>query len=427
MEQQKLNFSEERKVYSVTEVVEELRALTEARFRGVWIQGEVSNLRRPSSGHLYFTLKDDDSQISAVCFRMQARYLRVQPEDGLDVLVRGTLSVYPVRGQLQIVVDAMEPLGRGALQATFEELKIRLRAEGLFDEAAKIKLPLLPSRVGVVTSRSGAALQDILRVLKRRNDRVNVLIYPARVQGKEAAPEIAAGIRYLDERGNVDVIIVGRGGGSLEDLWPFNEEVVARAIHTAQTPVISAVGHETDFTIADFVADLRAPTPSAAAEIVSGRREELQSRLSQLTRRLVQSVRYRLQVQRGRLDRLVHSRGFMDARSRVRLMAQRLDDLQLRLEATMSPFIRNFRSRRETASRDLERDMAGLVRACRQRLSAKSENLSAYSPLRVLDRGYAIVTDLRGRVVLDPESIQVEESFHVRVARGEFRARKEGS
>jgi exodeoxyribonuclease VII large subunit len=381
MEQQILRF-DERRVLRISELVGELRGQLEPHFRDVWIQGEISNLRRPGSGHLYFTLKDDEAQISAVCFRLRSRYLKFEPEDGMDVVVRGSVTVYPARGQLQVMVEHMEPLGRGALQVAFEQLKARLDAEGLFDPAHKKKLPLLPVRIGVVTSPTGAAIQDILRVLKRRNDRVGVLLYPARVQGREAAREIAAGIAHLDARSDVDAIIVGRGGGSLEDLWPFNEEVVARAIFKAAKPIISAVGHEIDFTIADFVADLRAPTPSAAAEIVCGRREELQSRVRQLTRRGVQAARFQAHRHRGRYERLVRSRGFIDAESRVRFLIQRLDEVRVRLHASLGPVRERLRERLRQASRDLERGATLLLDARRHGLSAASEKLKAYSPFR---------------------------------------------
>jgi exodeoxyribonuclease VII large subunit len=424
MEQQTLRF-DERRILRVSDLVGELRVELESRFRGVWIQGEISNLRRPGSGHLYFTLKDDEAQISAVCFRLRTRYLKFQPEDGMDVVVRGSVTVYPARGQLQVMVEHMEPLGRGALQVAFEQLKARLQAEGLFDPEHKKKLPLLPVRIGVVTSPTGAAIQDILRVLQRRNDRVGVLLYPARVQGREAAREIAAGIACLDARPDVDVIIVGRGGGSMEDLLPFNDEVVARAIFKSERPVISAVGHEIDFTIADFVADLRAPTPSAAAEIVCGRREELQSRVRLLTGRGGQAVRFQLHRHRGRFDRLVRSRGFVDAESRVRFLIQRLDEVRIRLQSSLGPLRERLQGRLRQLSRDLERSVSLLLRSRRQRLTAASEKLNAYSPLLVLQRGYAIVTSADGRVVRDPNAVQAKELIHVRVVGGSFRARKE--
>lgn len=425
MTQGLLDFGEERQVFQVSTLLDLVRQETEARFRSIWIQGEISNLRRPASGHLYFTLKDRDAQLAAVCFRMQARYLRFTPEDGMEVVLRGTVTVYPARGQLQVVVDHLEPQGRGALQLEFERLKNRLHAEGLFDAEHKLPLPLLPSRIGVVTSTSGAAIRDILRVLERRNDRVSVLIYPARVQGKEAAAEIAAGIEYLDGRTDVDVIIVGRGGGSLEDLWPFNEEVVARAIFAARKPVISAVGHEIDVTISDFVADLRAATPSAAAELVCGQWKDLDHRIRQQTRHLVQLVQLQLSRRRQAFERWSRSRGLVDVESRVRLMAQRLDDLSERLRLTLPPLVRERRVQSEMLHRELERRMNLKLEGLRRTLQLRREQLQAYSPLLVLERGYAIVTKERGQVVRDPASVEAKELIHVRVARGEFRARRE--
>lgn len=424
MEQQAFQF-EERQIFAVAEIVGQVRKDLESSFRSVWVQGEISNLRCPPSGHLYFTLKDDEAQISAVCFRMRSRYLKFQPEDGLDVLARGTVTVYPPRGQLQLMVEHMEPVGRGGLQLAFEQLKARLQAEGLFDESVKKRLPLLPAKIGVVTSPTGAAIQDILRVLKRRNDRVSVLVYPTRVQGKSAAGEIAAGIDYLNTRSDLDVLIVGRGGGSLEDLWPFNEEEVARAIFRSRIPVISAVGHEIDFTISDFVADLRAPTPSAAAEIVSGQRSELLSRLEHLARRSLQAVRAQLHRHQRRFDRVQRSRGFVDVETRLQFLQQRLDENRLRLQTSVGPLLQRLSRRRESAGRELEHQVRYLLQARSTRLATCSEKLRAYSPLQVLDRGYAIVTKEDGQVIRDPDALQPEELMHVRVARGRFRARKE--
>ncbi len=425
MEQQAFRF-EERQIYAVSEIVGKVRKDLESGFRDIWVQGEVSNLRCPPSGHLYFTLKDDTAQISAVCFRMRSRFLKFRPEDGLDVLARGTVTVYPPRGQLQIMIEQMEPVGRGGLQLAFEQLKARLQAEGLFDTARKRKLPLLPVKIGVVTSPTGAAIQDILRVLKRRNDRVSVLIYPTRVQGKSAAREIAEGIDCLNTRSDLDVLIVGRGGGSLEDLWPFNEEDVARAIYRSRIPVISAVGHEIDFTISDFVADLRAPTPSAAAEIVSGQRSELLSRLEHLSRRSLQAVRAQVQRHQRRFERIERSRGFVDVETRLRFLQQRLDENRLRLQTSFGPLLERLTQRTRSAGRELEHQVRYFLQARSVRLTTCSEKLRAYSPLQVLDRGYAIVTNENGQVIRDPDAVQPEELIHVRVARGRFRARKEG-
>lgn len=426
MSQGTLNFEDPRRIYQISDLLELIRVEAESQYRGVWIQGEISNFKRHSaSGHLYFTLKDRNSQLAAVCFRSQANVLKISPKDGDEVLIRGTVTVYAPRGQLQVRVDHMEPVGQGALQLEFEKLKQRLNAEGLFAPAHKRPLPLLPSRIGVVTSPTGAAIQDILRVLKTRNDRVSVLIYPARVQGKGAAKEIVEGINALDAISDIDVIIVGRGGGSLEDLWPFNEEILARAIHAATKPVISAVGHEIDFTISDFVADVRAATPSAAAEMVAARREDLREKVALAGQRLGRSIRHRLVVKRSTLDRLSRSRGMMDLESRIRLIAQRLDDATDRLWAGLPPLLRTRRQQLTVHHQDLLRSVnRTLERAVRTHESLR-EKLHAYSPLLVLERGYAIVTDARGRVVRDPAEVDAKELIDVQVARGRFRARKE--
>ncbi|HET7102298.1 MAG TPA: exodeoxyribonuclease VII large subunit, partial [Terriglobia bacterium] len=267
MNQIPLNLIPERKLYTVAELSFSVKDLLETSFPDVWVTGEVSNFRAAASGHYYFTLKDTSAQLRAVCFRNQARYLKFKPQDGISVIARGRLSVYEARGEYQLYIEYLEPAGMGALQFAFEQLKKQLASEGLFDAARKKPLPALPRAIGVVTSASGAAVRDILRVIKRRFPNMNVFLYPATVQGSSAAGEIVEGIEYFNQHPIVDVMIVGRGGGSLEDLWPFNEEIVARAIAASSIPVISAIGHETDFTIADFVADLRAPTPSAAAEL----------------------------------------------------------------------------------------------------------------------------------------------------------------
>ncbi len=281
-----------RQIWKVSELTERIRDLLEGHFGDVWVEGEVSNCRAAQSGHLYFTLKDAQAQIRCVCFRDQVRSLKFRPEDGLHVTVRGSLGVYELRGEYQIYVSYIEPVGLGALQLAFEQLKKKLEAEGLFDEARKKPLPVLPRCIGVVTSPTGAAIRDILRVLKRRFANVHVQIYPVKVQGDGAAAEIAAGVRYFNRAKFADVLIVARGGGSLEDLWAFNEEAVARAIAESKIPVISGVGHETDFTIADFVADLRAPTPSAAAEIVVRSRVEFERNIAEHQRHIVQRMRY---------------------------------------------------------------------------------------------------------------------------------------
>ncbi len=419
-----LDFPEERPILSVSQVVHQVRFELEKRFQSLWVRGEISNFKRYPSGHCYFTLKDRDAQLSAVCFRMQAQLLKFEPEDGMDVQARGSVTVYPARGQLQMVVEQLEPVGQGALQLAFERLKRKLQAEGLFDPARKRKLPILPYKVGVVTSPSGAAIQDILRVLERRNDRLNVLIFPARVQGSGAAREVVRGIDYLGKRHDIDVIIVSRGGGSLEDLWAFNEEAVARAIARSPKPVISAVGHEVDFTIADFAADIRAATPSAAAEMVSVAREELQARVEGLSNRTLQALRLILQSKRSRLQQLAGSRAFVDAESRIKMFSQRLDELHSRLVGIFPGRLPALRLEAARQAQELGRQWVYWLTQRRQSIAALRGRLDAYSPLAVLERGYAIVTDEKRRIVRRPEQVPEGGLVDIRVTGGEFRARK---
>src|SRR5438132_9672997 len=322
----------QRKIYSVSELSFEIREMLERRFIDIWVEGEMSNYKTATSGHLYFTLKDDRSQIRAVCFRTAARLLRFKPENGKLFRARGRVSTYEGRGEYQLIVEVLEPAGLGALQLAFEQLKEKLEKEGLFKQERKRPIPAFPRKIGVVTSAKSAALRDILTVLKRRHNAVNVLIFPAEVQGDAASLQVMEGIDSLSRSTDVDVIIVARGGGSMEDLWPFNEERVARAIVRSQKPVISAVGHEVDFTICDFVSDLRAPTPSAAAEIVIKSKIEISERVRQLQTRLDSLMKYRLSSLRNFLSSKVGSRGFVVAEARIRRMVQRVDDLAFRLE-----------------------------------------------------------------------------------------------
>jgi exodeoxyribonuclease VII large subunit len=335
MEQPLLNFGPTKKIFSVSELSQGIKNLIEREYPDVWVTGEVSNFRAAASGHLYFTLKDATAQLRAVCFRNQARYLKFKPQDGISVIARGHLSVYEARGEYQLYVEYLEPAGLGALQLAFEQLKQKLAAEGLFDIARKKPLPLLPRAIGVVTSPTGAVIRDILRILRRRFRNMNVLIYPVKVQGEGAAEEIVEGVKYLNREQNVDVIIVGRGGGSIEDLWAFNEEVVARGIAASGIPVISAVGHETDFTIADFVADLRAPTPSAAAELVVHRKQDFLTELENRARRMTQIIRLQLSEARQRLTELRMHHAFQTLATRLAERAQRVDDAVASLERSM--------------------------------------------------------------------------------------------
>ena len=415
----------QREILTVSDVVGRLRWLVEKEFRDVWIGGEVTNLQVSRAGHCYFTLKDSEAQIRAVCFRMQFQYLRFRPEDGFEVRVRGGVSVYTPRGDLQVIVDIVEPAGRGSLQVAFEKLKGRLEQEGLFDTAIKQRIPLLPSRIGIITSSSGAALHDLLRVLKRRNDQVDLLIAPVQVQGRSAAVEISEAIRALNQKPDIDVLIVARGGGSIEDLWAFNEEIVARAIFHSRIPVISAVGHETDFTIADFVADVRAATPSAAAEIVSAARQDLAQRNDDLVNRLTTSIYLLVERKRGQLQRTISSPHFVSARERVQKWGGELQELRARLLGPLPQRVPVLRKHLDQVEQALGLRAEFYLSAQRKTIESILRQLDAYSPLAVLRRGYAIVSRLDGQIVRDPERLQQNEELRVRVERGEFSVRRE--
>ncbi|MGC1687701.1 MAG: exodeoxyribonuclease VII large subunit, partial [Candidatus Acidiferrales bacterium] len=321
-----LNLAPRRQVWKVSEVTAQIRVLLESEFADVWVEGEVSNLHPAQSGHLYFTLKDAKSQLRCVCFRDQLRGVKFRPEDGLHVTVRGSVSVYEARGDYQLYVTQIEPVGLGALQLAFEQLKKRLEAEGIFATERKKPLPVLPRRIGVVTSPTGAAVQDILRVLKRRFPNVHVQIFPVKVQGDGAAKEIVAALQYFNRVDSIDVLILARGGGSLEDLWAFNEEIVARAIFESIIPIICGVGHETDFTIADLVADVRAPTPSAAAEIVVRTRQEFEKHVLELQRCVEQRMKYLLLEWRHQVRDLESHRAFRQLEQFVRRRRQQVDE-----------------------------------------------------------------------------------------------------
>jgi exodeoxyribonuclease VII large subunit len=387
-------------IISVSRLIAVVQELVEDNFVEVLVQGELANFSRPASGHCYFTLKDQRSQIRCVQFRSSARLLRFLPEDGMEIICRGRLSVYSQRGDLQLIVEGLEPVGLGGLQLAFEQLKDRLRQEGLFSLDRKRPLPVFPLTVGVVTSATGAAIQDILNVLRRRSSGLKVLLRPVPVQGAGAAPAIAAAIAELNEEGSCEVLIVGRGGGSLEDLWAFNEEVVARAIAASRIPIVSAVGHEVDTTIADLVADLRAPTPSAAAELVVKNRLELEQHLDHLSARLIGRINALLHQQRARLQHLeARLRSPLD---RLPLRRQRLSALGRRLQAALA--------------RRLEQQHG--------RLSTLSGRLDALSPLKVLERGYALVTvEKAGTIVRDPAQVRPGDTLRLQVSRGELFAR----
>jgi len=436
-----------RPILTVSQLTAEIKTLLERNFEHLWVEGEVSNLRLPGSGHLYFTLKDESAQIRAVMFRMQNRLLKFKPGDGLQVVGYGRLTVYEPRGEYQIVLDYLEPKGLGALQLAFEQLKEKLSREGLFDPARKKPLPPLPQKIGIVTSPTGAAIRDILQIIDRRFANVHILLYPVRVQGVGAAQEIARAIDELGQWPGLDVMIVGRGGGSLEDLWAFNEEPVARAIHRSPVPVVSAVGHEIDFTIADFVADLRAPTPSAAAELVVRNKVELVQTLESLARRLSQTVRMKLESRQERLSSLVYR--LTDPRKRVSDQRLRLDDLSSRLatsiQQSLGRRIDRFRMKVESLTllhpgkrvtdyshrlSQLHRRLAVVgrssIRFYRQRVEVAAGRLQSLSPLAVLERGYGIARLLPSReIIRDASRLKADDRVNVKVHRGEFVARVE--
>ena len=401
-----------------------MRSHIEREYSDAWVEGEISNFRAPDSGHLYFTLKDGNAQIRVVMFRSSARLLRFRPTDGLQVVVRGRITVYEERGELQISAEYIEPKGAGSLQLAFEQLKAKLEAEGLFAAERKKAIPALPSRIGVVTSTQAAALRDILNVLQRRHHSVNVLIYHAQVQGDAASHEVAAGVRYFNQHDNVDVIVVARGGGSAEDLASFNNETLARTVADSGIPVISAVGHETDFTIIDFVADLRAPTPSAAAELVIRSRQEIEDHAAALRERLSRAMRYRLLMGRQALTELARHGAFARMMEVIRQRQQKLDDLTHRMELAERQELEQAHRRWEMISaavrhydlrlvlsgmrKELESGTAALAAIMRNVLlqhRVRSERLQtaleSLSPLAILERGYALVFDSNGKLLKD--------------------------
>lgn len=407
-----------RKIYRVSEITRLIRVALENEFGRLWIEGEISNLRRPSSGHLYFTLKDESAQIAAVFFKGGQRGLAVALKDGLKVRLYGEISVYEASGQYQIVVRKVEEAGKGSLQEAFEALKEKLAAEGLFDESRKKRLPLLPQHVGLVTSPTGAAIRDILNVLSRRFPNLHMVIAPVKVQGEGAAQEIAAAIDLFNARGGLDVMIVGRGGGSLEDLWCFNEEVVARAIARSRIPIISAVGHEIDFTISDFVADLRAPTPSAAAELMVGQKVAFEEQLQQDAARLARALRHQVQEMRSRLRVASSSYVFREPRNLVRQFAQRIDTVRAAMSHALQSTGRERRDRLDRLTLRLSHHMMLQTSTSRQDVKRLSSQLKALSPIAVLDRGFSITRLESGAIVRDPVDVGVGAILRTQVAGG---------
>lgn len=368
----------ERHVWKVSELTDRISEMLERAFPDVWVEGEVSNYHAAQSGHLYFTLKDVRSQIRCVCFRDQVRGLKFRPEDGLQITIRGSLGVYELRGEYQIYVSHIEPVGLGALQLAFEQLKKRLEGEGLFDEARKKPLPVLPQRIGVITSPTGAAIRDILRVLQRRFPNVHILLYPVKVQGESAAGEIVEALRYFNRAKAADVLIVARGGGSLEDLWAFNEEIVARGIAASEIPIITGVGHETDFTIADFVADVRAPTPSVAAEIVVRSRQEFERHIAETQRQLVQSIRYLFSEWRHRARDLETHRGFRQLEVLVRRRRQQVDEFSSSLAVVLRLRLATARQRLTKAGTQISSfDLRSRAKMLRRRIEQMRDTLGA--------------------------------------------------
>ncbi len=413
----------ERAVLTVSELTDRLRAVLEERFPAVWVEGEISNFRLYGSGHAYFTLKDAEAQLRCVLFRNRGRRIKFEPADGLHVMAFGSVEVYAQRGEYQLVVELLEPKGLGALQLAFEQLKARLQAEGLFDQARKRELPRFPRKIGIVTSPSGAAIRDILRVIGRRFGELHIVIAPCRVQGEGAADEIAQGLRDLNVLGDVDVIIVGRGGGSLEDLWAFNEEVVARAIAGSKAPVVSAVGHEVDFTIADFVADLRAPTPSAAAELVVREKQAVVDALGDLARRLHRAAKRPLSDLERRTDELtLRLRRGMHAEWRHAAHRVELATAALR---SASPVARvtTGRHRLERLDARLRSEVRHALGQAKHRLGEAVGRLDSLSPLAVLGRGYSLTRARDGRIVRSTGQVRVGDDVEVLLHEGSLECR----
>ncbi len=441
MEQIALQWEAGPRVFTVGEFTEALRELIDREFGTVWISGEISGCKLASSGHFYFTLKDGEAQLKAVCFRGTARYLKFKPVDGVAVIARGRLDVYPGRGDYQLIVETLEPRGYGALQFAFEQLKKKLAMEGLFEQSRKRALPKLPMRIGLITSPGGAVIQDMLNILSRRFPGLHIRLYPALVQGEGSVEAVCRAIKYFSRAQWAQVVIVARGGGSLEDLCTFNEERIARAIVACMVPVISAVGHETDFTISDFVADLRAPTPSAAAELVICTREQLLDSIAGCRRKLVQSARYKIVQSARQLHQLgvdratnVLHRGLgrrgqrideLDYRSRDRMRAEiearkrRLGELEARVRRQdVELRFAQARHRLETAQKDMLQAIQWRLSKSRNQLSPVLAHLTQLSPLKILDRGYALVLREDGRLVKSPADAPPGTDIRVRLAQG---------
>ncbi|SDQ97948.1 Exodeoxyribonuclease VII large subunit [Pseudomonas sp. UC 17F4] len=435
----------DREVLTVSQLNGRARVLLEDVFRNIWVEGEISNLARPASGHVYFTLKDSGAQVRCALFRQNAARVRQALRDGLAVKVRGKVSLFEGRGDYQLILDTVEPAGDGALRLAFEALKEKLGAEGLFSAENKRALPAHPQRIGIVSSPTGAVIRDIISVFRRRAPQVELTLIPTAVQGREAINQIVRALQLADSRG-FDALILARGGGSLEDLWCFNEEAVARAIAACQTPIVSAVGHETDVSISDFVADVRAPTPSAAAELLAPDSSDLQRRIDSLKRRLLLRIQSRLMHDRLRLDSL--TRRLRHPGERLRQQAQRLDDLDMRLRRA---FEQRLNQRRERLARldtrlaaqhpgrtltllkqrldslaeRLPRAMRETLKDRRQRLQAQVQTLHVVSPLATLGRGYSILLDERGQAIRNAAQTHNGQRLTARLGEGELQVRVE--
>ncbi|MBS1806476.1 MAG: exodeoxyribonuclease VII large subunit [Acidobacteria bacterium] len=432
-----------RRIWPVRELVSHVCQQVEQEYCDIWVEGEISNCRPAPSGHLYFTLKDSDAQLPVVLFRRHALLLRFKPTDGLHVLVRGRVSVYAQRGQLQLVGETIEPVGAGSLQLAFEQLKEKLKAEGLFDSARKRPLPAYPRTVGIVTSPTGAVIQDFLNIVGRRHAALNVLVCPVAVQGESAIGEVEVALANLNASERVDVIVVARGGGSAEDLAAFNSERVARAIIASRLPVVSAVGHETDITIADFVADLRAPTPSAAAEIITEAQHRVMERVENQVNRLERASRFQLLNARQKLDRVPIDRAERRLSGTLRRITQKLDELEVRLNESVNGLIRarqrevgelaadvlhheprqmlaRMRDRLGVSQTRIERSAERTVRRASARVQALDARLRSLSPLAVLERGYALVIGQNGTVIRSIGQLQKGERVTTRLTDGDF-------
>lgn len=435
----------QRTVMTVAELNARIKQTLDERFSNLWVSGEISGVRPAASGHIYFTLKDQESQIRCVCWRSATRFLKFKPQDGVAVVARGRVDVFEARGEYQLIVEALEPQGYGALQYAFEQLKRKLAIEGLFNAERKRPLPKLPRRIGLVTSPSGAVIQDMLNVFGRRFPGLHLRLYPATVQGEGSVESVIRGIEHFSTSGWAEVMIVARGGGSLEDLWTFNEEAVARAIVASQIPVVSAIGHETDFSISDFVADLRAPTPSAAAELVICTRESLIEQITGCERHLEKAIRYRLSESSRRVHELGADRAATLLHRRVGRSLQQIDDADYRIREMMRGQVRRgrerldlldgqlrrldlrvrfaeTRNRLQKATERLERCLQSRVDRMRSRVTTLHAELNHLSPLAVLDRGYAIVQTNDDAVVRSPEQAPPGTEVQIRLARGRLKA-----